>query len=173
MKGTHQVITTKHLSDGVPYEYEESHELRIAPGRETAAYELHRGDVLFMSRGTRNRAWVLESVAEPTIAPVSFYILRPRDGVDGGYLAWYLNQPQAQTEIGKLRTGAGTPLVQREAFQAITVVIPSLDVQQEVRTLGILLARERDLRHRLADATDRANTALGANIIETLRKHHA
>ena len=172
-KGTHQVIITRHLADGVPYNYDTSQELRIVSRRDTAPYEVHRGDVLFMSRGTQNRAWVVAEVPDPTIAPVSFYILRPGESLDGGYLAWYLNQAPAQGAIGQLRTGAGTPLVQRDAFQSLNVVLPPLDVQREIATLGVLLARERDLRQRLADATGRAHAALGANIIETLRDHHA
>ncbi len=172
-KGTHQVVITRHLADGVPYSYDASHELRIVPRRDTAPYEVHGGDVLFMSRGTQNRAWVVAEVPDPTIAPVSFYVLRPGERLDGGYLAWYLNQAPAQGAIGQLRTGAGTPLVQRDAFQSLNVVLPPLDVQREIATLGVLLARERDLRQRLADATGRAHAALGANIIETLRDHHA
>jgi len=171
--GTHQVVITRHLTDGVPYEYEQSHALRIVPRRATESYELRARDVLFMSRGTRNRAWVTAKIPTPTIAPVSFYILRPGDGLDGGYLAWYLNQAPAQGAIGQLRTGAGTPIVQRDAFQSLKVLVPPLDVQREIATLGVLLARERDLRQRLADATGRAHAALGANIIETLRDHHA
>ncbi len=172
-KGTHQVIITPHLADGVPYNYDTSQELRIVPRRDTAPYEVHRWDVLFMSRGTQNRAWVVAEVPDPTIAPVSFYILRSGESLDGGYLAWYLNQAPAQGAIGQLRTGAGTPIVQRDAFQSLNVVLPPLDVQREIATLGVLLARERDLRQRLADATGRAHAALGANIIDTLRDHHA
>src|SRR6266542_4831959 len=69
-KGTHQVVITRHLADGVPYSYDASHELRIVPRRDTAPYEVHGGDVLFMSRGTQNRAWVVAEVPDPTIAPV-------------------------------------------------------------------------------------------------------
>jgi hypothetical protein len=172
-KGTHQVVITRHLVDGVPYTYNASHELRIVPRRDTGPYELHRGDVLFMSRGTRNRAWVVAEAPDPTIAPVSFYIMRPSDGLDGGYLAWYLNQLPAQGTIDQIRTGAGTPIVQRDAFQSLNVLLPTLDVQREIAVLGVLFARERGLRERLADATSRAHAALGANIIETLRDHHA
>ena len=171
-KGTHQVISTRHLGDGVPYVYEPQHELRIAPRRDTAPYEVRRTDVVFMSRGTQNRAWVIDRTPQPTIASVSFYILRPREGVDGGYLAWYLNQAPAQAAIAQLRTGAGTPLVQRDAFQSIQVVLPPLQVQREVARLGVLLAQERDLRHQLADAVGRAHGALGVGIIKTLRNHH-
>ena len=171
--GTHQLILTRQLTDGTPYVYEPAHELRIAPHTHPGLYEVRPGDVLFMSRGERNRAWVIEHAFKPSIAPVSFYILRPGESLDGGYLAWYLNQAPAQGAIGQLRTGAGTPLVQRDAFQSLNVLLPALDVQREIAALGVLLARERDLRHRLADATGRAHAALGANIIETLRDHHA
>jgi len=171
--GTHQVVTTRHLTEGVPYEYEAAHRLRIVPGRATESYELHEGDVLFMSRGTRNRAWAVASVPNPTIAPVSFYILRPSDGLDGGYLAWYLNQAPAQATIAKIRTGAGTPLVQRDAFKELEVVLPPIAVQRQIAVLGGLLARERSLRQRLSEASERAHSALGTNIIATLRDHHA
>jgi hypothetical protein len=172
-KGTHQVISTRHLDDGVPYVYDPTHELRIVPQRDAAPYEVDHSDVVFMSRGTKNRAWVIDQVPKHTIAPVSFYILRPQAGVDGGYLAWYLNQAPAQAAIAQLRTGAGTPLVQREAFQSIEVVLPPLETQRDIAALGVLLTRERDLRGRLADATIQAHGALGANIIKTLRNHHA
>jgi len=171
--GTHQVVITRHLSDGVPYEYESSHALRIVPGRATETYEVRVDDVLFMSRGTQNRAWVVVHVPQPTIAPVSFYIIRPQEGLDGGYLAWYLNQAPAQGAIAQMRTGAGTPLVQRDAFRTLEVVVPTLEVQHEIAGLGVLFARERTLRKDLADATERAHAALGTNIITTLRDHHA
>src|ERR1043166_2087053 len=109
-KGTHQVVITRHLADGVPYSYDARHELRIVPRRDTAPYEVRRGDVLFMSRGTQNRAWVVAEVPDSTIAPVSFYILRPGDRLDGGYLAWYLNQAPAQGAIGQLRDRKSTRL---------------------------------------------------------------
>lgn len=170
--GTHQVVITRHLADGVPYEYAPRHELRIVPGRATEPYELGPGDVLFMSRGTQNRSWVMAKVPKPTIAPVSFYILRPHSGLDGGYLAWYLNQTPAQGAIAQMRTGAGTPIVQRSVFRMLEVVVPAPDVQRDVAALGVLFAHEQRLRGELTDATERAHATLGANIIATLRNHH-
>lgn len=168
-EGTHQVVFTKHLRDGVPYVYQDDHQFRIAPGRDTAKYEVKGGDVLFMSRGTRNLAWAVKDVPEPTVAPVSFYILRPRNGVDPRYLAWYLTQPPAQAAIDQIRTGAGTPIVQRKAFEQLEVVLPPLSVQREIAELAGLLARERGLRRRLAQAAERAQVAVGRQIIQYLR----
>ena len=172
-RGTHQLILTRHLTEGIPYTYKPAHDLRITPHTDPSSYQVRAGDVLFMSRGDKNRAWVLAEVHQPSIAPVSFYVLRPKPALDGGYLAWYLNQTPAQTALDKVRTGAGTPLIQREAFKALTVVVPLLGLQRDIAMLSVLLAREHDLRQRLADATRRAHAALGANIIETLRDHHA
>ena len=167
--GTHQLVLTRHLREGAPYRYDAADELRIRPGRAAAAYELRSGDVLFMSRGTRNRAWMLERIPERTVAPVSFYVIRPRDQLDSAYLAWFLNQSPAQAAIDGIRTGAGTPLVQRAAFEELDVTLPPLVVQREVAVLGTLLAREQDLRERITDATARLHAALGRATIERLR----
>src|SRR2546426_8797163 len=64
--GTHQLVLTRHLIEGVPYVYEAKHELRIVPGRETGRYEVRAGDVVFMSRGSRNLAWSIAEVPKPT-----------------------------------------------------------------------------------------------------------
>ena len=167
--GTHQLILTRHLTDGIPYEYEPTHELRIVPHTHTGPYELRTGDVLFMSRGTRNRAWVLGQIPKDTIAPVSFYIIRPQPGLDGRYLAWYLNQTSSQAAIDRMRTGAGTPLIQRRLFEALSVVVPAEAIQSEVAQVGELMARERLLRGRLDHALDRLQSLQSTTIIEGLR----
>jgi len=167
-KGTHQVLLTRHLRDGVPYHFQPQDELRILPRRETRNYEVVRGDVVFMSRGTRNRAWVIADVPAPTIVPVSFYILRPWDGIEPRYLAWYLNQAPAQAAIDQIRTGAGTPIVQRTAFERLEVAVPPFEAQRRIGELSELQARERELRASLADATDRIQAATGREIIKML-----
>lgn len=167
--GTHQLLLTRQLTEGVPYVYEPAHKLRIVPGRDAAMYEVKPGDVLFMSRGTRNLAWEIREVPAHTLAPVSFYILRPRDSMDPGYLAWYLNQPPAQLAIEQIRTGAGTPIVQRRAFQELEIAVPPHATQQRIAELAALLARERQLVARMAGTVAQAHTAIGRQIIENLR----
>lgn len=168
--GTHQLVLTKHLADGVPYRYQEADELRLSPRAGAAEYLVLPGDVLFMSRGTRNHAWAIAAVPPRTIAPVSFYRLRPGPRIDSEYLAWYLNQPPAQTAIGQVRTGAGTPLVQRHGFEQIEVLVPPLDRQGEIAALGRLLAEERLLRQRLLEASGQYHESLGQAIIQDMRQ---
>ena len=87
-------------------------------------------------RCTRNLAVATWGGLDPTIAPVSFYIIRPAQGVDAQYLAWYLNQPAAQAAIDQVRTGAGTPVVQRRAFEQIEILLPPPHEQREVAELA-------------------------------------
>jgi hypothetical protein len=167
--GTHQLVLSRHLRDGMPYVFEPEHRLLILPGRDTQRYQIHGGDVLFMSRGTRNLGWAIEALPEPALAPVSFYVLRPHKRVLPSYLAWFLNQGQAQTVIDQIRTGAGTPIVQRKDFEQLEVVVPGLETQQRIVELGALQVREQELLKQLSHAVDRAHASVGRTIIDQLR----
>ena len=114
--------------------------------------------------------WAIATVPAPTIVPVSFYILRPKANVEVKYLAWYLNQGPAQAAIDQIRTGAGTPIVQRAAFERLEMVVPPLEVQRGIADLAELQARERELCAHLVQATDRMQAATGRRIIEVLRR---
>ena len=52
--GSHQVVLSRHLVPGQSYLYSSGDIFRINPGRDARKYEVRVGDVLFMSRGTRN-----------------------------------------------------------------------------------------------------------------------
>ncbi|MEJ7809742.1 MAG: hypothetical protein WKG32_04915 [Gemmatimonadaceae bacterium] len=169
--GTHQVVLSRHLTPGLPYLYRPEDEFRIDPGRAARRYELRPGDVLFMSRGTRNVASWIERVPEPAVAPVSFYILRPTERVSPAYLTWYLNQPTAQRELAQIRTGATTPIVQRAAFAELCVSVPDAAAQQRIGELGEMMARERLLLDRLADAVGRAHAASSDQLARSLLAH--
>ena len=90
--GTHQVIMAKHLVAGEAYRYVADHELRIVPQGKVDRYLLRPGDLLFMSRGANNYTVLLDTFPQPAIAPSTFYVLRPRQGVDPTYLLWCLDR---------------------------------------------------------------------------------
>ncbi len=186
--GTHQVVLSRHLTPGMPYSYRAEHAFRIRPsstgsrksaepqGRNISRYELRRGDVLFMSRGTRNVATVIETVPVRSVAPVSFFIVRLREpdlltrneSPDPAYLTWYLNAPKAQNEIANIRTGAGTPIVQRSAFSDLEVPIPDLAAQRQIGALGESMVREGILHDALRNALARGHDAASAAIAHRL-----
>ena len=166
--GTHQVILGKHLAEGVPYRYLPEHELRITTKGSLEKYQVREGDVLFVSRGSRNYAAVVESVPELTVASATFYILRPHNGIDPAWLAWCLNQAPIQAHIAQARTGAGTPIIQRRIFAELMVPIPPLDKQRQLAELGELMMKERSLRQALLDQSDRLHRALGEKLLQQM-----
>lgn len=167
-EGTYQVVMAKHISDCMPYRYVDEHELRMTPAGSPEKYRVQKGDVLFISRGVRNCAAVIESVPENTIASATFYILRAHPVIEPAYLAWCLNQPPMQSQIGQIRTGAGTPIVQRHVLGDIQIPVPPLKEQKRIVELGTLLAQELELRKKLVSATEVYQRMLGQKIITEL-----
>jgi hypothetical protein len=167
--GTHQIILAKHLPENGPYDYEPQHEHRISPKTPVEKYLVGPGDLVFISRGNLNRAVLLKSLPQPSLASASFYILKPKNGVDPGYLAWCLNQDPVQAKIAEIRTGAGTPFVPRADFSLIPVVLPPLEVQRKIAEMNDLLAHERELLYRLKVQVERKHRVLGKRILRSFQ----
>lgn len=169
-EGAYQVVMAKHLSDCMPYRYIDEHELRMTPAGSPENYRVQKGDVLFISRGVRNCAAVIESVPEKTIASATFYILRAHSPIVPAYLAWCLNQPPMQAQIGQIRTGAGTPIVQRNVLGDIQIPVPPVKEQKHIVELGALMAAELDIRKKLLEATEVYQRMVGQKIITKLNQ---
>jgi restriction endonuclease S subunit len=167
-EGTFQVVMAKHIPDGMDYEYIDFHELRITPKGTTDKYEVHNGDVLFISRGTRNQAVVVKNVPEKTIASATLYILKVKEGIDPAYLAWTLNQSPVQSQITQIRTGAGTPIVQRKLIVELEIPVPSLEKQKQIAEVGRLTLREKDLQNELVELTDLKHNLIGQQLLGQL-----
>lgn len=163
--GRYQLIQGKHLIPGEPYRYLDAHRLRISPVRNADRYRVGPGDVLLASRGTANYAVPIEDVPEPTIAPATFYILRPGPKVESEYLAWVLEQPTVQAHIAQVRTGAGTPILQREDFASVCIPLPSRPEQRRITRIAALMRHERQLLRRLDEATTRYHSAIGRALL--------
>jgi restriction endonuclease S subunit len=167
--GTHQIILAKHLPEFGPYRYDPQHERRLLPKTRVDKYLVSAGNVLFMSRGILNRAVLIESVPERALASASFYILKPKGGVEPGYIAWCLNQEPVQARIAEIRTGAGTPFVPRADFSMIAIVLPPLEIQRKIAVISDLLAHERNLLNRLREQYDRKHRVLGNKILRSFQ----
>lgn len=170
--GTLQVITAQHVTKGEPYRYSEEHTLLITPPKFYDKYLVTAGDILFMSRGANNYAVVVESVPNPTIAPLTFFIIRPKQNVLSEYLAWYLNQEMAKAKLNEIRAGAGTPMIPSNAFREISIPLPPLATQKQIAKLGTLQMREKHLLQQMVDETDRLQQAIGKTLLSNMTNHH-
>lgn len=168
--GAYQVIMPSHVPDGAPYSYAAEHELRMTLPGSPEKYQVRSGDVLFISRGTRNCAAVIASVPEKTVASATFYVLRANASIDPAFLAWCLNQPPAQAQIAQIRTGAGTPIVQRNKLGDVRIPVPDMQHQKRVAELATLQAEELSLRKKLLMATENHQRLLGQKIMAELSR---
>ncbi len=166
--GTHQLIQIKHLVTGMPYRYREQDAFRLNPGRSVDRFLLQRGDILFMSRGTRNVSSWMEEMPAATLASTSFYVVRPMSGIDPGYLTWYLNQPGMQRRIAEIRTGAAAPIVQRHALRELELPVPPLETQRRIGALGVLMAREQQLLRHVEQSTETLHSQTSQQIARSL-----
>ena len=127
---------------------------------------LYDGDIVFASRGENNRACVVTNCPAYSVAPGMFYVLRMKvTTVLPEFLAWALNQQPLQTQIARIRTGAITPLVQREEFKHLTLSLPAIEQQQRIIELARLMHQERALVDQLQTLKSRYYQAIGKKLL--------
>lgn len=166
-EGSHYIIMAKHVKDTAPFTYnvKSSDVLRMSIDKDVSKYEVKKGDVLFISRGFRNDAAVIEAIPENTVASSTFYVLRPKSNVISEYLAWCLNQLNAQGKIDQIRTGAGTPIIQRQLVKEFSIPLGSLEEQKQIADLSLLMHKERHLRKELLQLTETLHDGLSKKIL--------
>lgn len=164
-EGRLQVIVAQHLTKGEPYRYREDHKFLITPHRSSEKYFVKPGDILFMSRGSNNYAVPLEEVPQPAIAPLTFFILRPKSNVVPAYLAWCINQEFVKARLNEMRTCAGTPMIPRQEFGEIVIPLPPIAIQKRIATLAALQGREKVLLQQLVEETERMHLISGKHLL--------
>lgn len=127
----------------------------VTPKGDPARYMVDQGDVLFLYRGQRAVAVpVLESL-QNTMAAYYFYILRPRTSeVLPEYLAWYINQPPAQSFLESHMTGSHMKIIRKPAIENLLVPVPPLQTQRVVVGIERLRQKEQACLAQLSEARD-------------------
>ena len=116
-------------------------------------YLVSRGDVLLRSRGNATTAWAVpENLAEPAVAILPLFIIRPSiDIYDPDFLAWWLNQPGAQTHLRRAAQGQSIQMVSKTALESVPLQLPPLAQQRLIAAAANLATREVQLQRRLAE----------------------
>jgi len=151
-QGRYQIIQIKDLDD--QYHLRTEGLYRIKPeGSNVERYQVNQGDVLFLSRGSRNFATLVDVHLQDTIAAGYFFILKPNTAtVLPQYLAWYINSSPAQQFIQSVaRRGTYMPVVPKSALEELPVDVPSLRTQETIVELDRLTGKERTLLQELEE----------------------
>ena len=126
--------------------------LRVHLGGRLDRYKAAKGDVLFRSRGTQNIAVAVDArFVEPVVAVLPLMILRPDPSILlPEYLAWAINQPAAQRQLGAGAQGTNLRMVQKAALERVEIDVPDLAAQQRIVAVANLATQEEILLHALA-----------------------
>ena len=115
-------------------------------------YFVRGGEVVFRSRGEPNTAVVVEDfLEEPAAVIVPLLILRPeRERVLPKYLAWAINQPDAQRRLGAEAQGTSLRMIPMSVLENLEIAVPDLPTQKRIVELDSLARQEGHLLRQLA-----------------------
>lgn len=120
-------------------------------GRKKPDY-LQQGDILFVGRGYRIFAVLIEQPLENTVAGSHFFVLKANhQNVRADYLAWYINHKQAQHYFSQHAVGSALPHVNRTTLEALPVVLPPLTIQEAIVKAHLCRLQEKALLEKLIE----------------------
>lgn len=122
-------------------------------------YLVHGGEVLFKSRGHPSTAAVVSTLlGEPAVVILPLLILRPHGSlVCADYLAWAVNQPDAQRRLNREAQGTSLRMVPKAVLERLDVPLPDLDTQRRIAAVHPLTQQEGHLLRQLAQHQHHAN----------------
>jgi hypothetical protein len=120
---------------------------RVTLGKVAEGNYINKGDVLFLARGYKNWAALIDEELQSTVAVSHFFVIRPkRDMVLPSYLAWYINQTPAQEFLhSQARRGTHMPLIPISAFRDTPIEVPSIKIQKAIVAVSELAEKEQKL----------------------------
>ena len=114
---------------------------------------LQHGDVLFSSKGSKNFATWYEEKNLPAVASTSFFVIRLTEKnhtvILPEFLAWSINQPEAQKFLKGKATGTAMASISKTALEELEIFIPPLATQNQILLLTSLLRKEKELKARI------------------------
>ena len=115
-------------------------------------YFVRGGEVVFRSRGEPNAAAAVgDAIPEPAAVIVPLVIMRPdRERVLPEYLAWAINQPDAQRRLGAEAQGTSLRMIPMSVLGRLDIAVPDMLTQRRIVELHALAKQEARLLRELA-----------------------
>jgi len=105
---------------------------------------LHKGDVLFAAKGSKNFAAVRNSDTPLAVASTSFFVIRIHDNkVMPEFLCWYLNQPDIQYILKSKARGTAIPSITKKPLENVEIPMLTLDKQKLILKIDSLRQKQR------------------------------
>lgn len=141
-------------------------------GRKKPDY-LRQGDILFVGRGYRIFAVLVDEDLKQTVASPHFFILRIKSErpVRPDYLAWYINHTRAQRYFSKHVAGTALPHINRQTLEDLPVILPPLQVQERMVNAHRCRLKEKVLLETLIEKKKHFLDKLLDNTLEHYETH--
>jgi len=164
--GRYSVVQIKDLDVGGVFEPGEL--LRTDLSDVNSNHFLLRRDVLFVARGERKRAVVIDEITPNTVFGSQFFGCRPKSGVDPTYLAWFINQKPAQRYFEEHSRGSNVQIITKEALGQLVVTVPPLAIQQRIAQVYRLSQQEMKL---FAEIQAKRNQMVETALLKSLHQY--
>ena len=106
---------------------------------------VRRHDVLFVARGERKRAVVIDEIGPNTIFGSQFFGCRSMPGIDPAFLAWFINQKPAQRYFEEHSRGSNVQIITKEVLGRLVITLPPLAIQERIAHVYRLTQEELKL----------------------------
>lgn len=103
------------------------------------------GEVVLAAKGSYNRAALFLDEQHQVIPSSQLLVLSVRDegSISANFLCWVLNYPETQRRMAEFQSGTSIFSISKKALQALTIPLPSRQVQDQILRLDTLLDEER------------------------------
>ena len=168
-KGDALVVQYRHLVVGETLYDQQGKKLdRVTlPGRKRPDY-LCAGDILFMAKGTRNAAAVVQALPKNTVCTPNFYHIRLLPDachLMPEFLAWQLNHLDAQRYFAMCSQGSVAPSITKSQLGNLPIVVPALEQQATMVKLTTAASREKQRLNQLIENRQRMIDAVGHQLL--------
>lgn len=115
-------------------------------------YFISGGEVVFRSRGQVTAAMAVPTaMSEPVLVVSPLMVVRPRrEALLPEYLAWAINQLDAQRRLGAAAQGTGLRMIPMAVLEDLEIAVPDLLTQRRIVELAALARQEGRLLRQLA-----------------------
>ena len=116
-------------------------------------YLLREGDILFTPKGYNNYATLIDKPLTNTVPIAHFYIIKIKnsDTVTPSYLAWYINQKEAQLYFKSYGAGTNIPFVNKKLLEELIIKLPPLILQNKIVKIYNLTLKEQKLLNKIQE----------------------
>lgn len=143
---------------------------RVSNDNKLGSRRLCTNDIVFRSRGDCNTATLVSAGLAGTVAASPLTVIRVDEAkASPAYVAWYLNQREAQRHLMASATGSTIRMIPMETLRSLVIPLPDKKTQNHIAAITELQARELYLESRLSELRSTLVGSQLTSIVNVLR----